>query len=363
MTAIDIKDLVALLAERIDRLVPELLPGARLDGGAGAPNWEVGSIEGEAGQSLKIARRGVKRGWWVDFAGYDKGDALDLVAAVKFGGDRREAVKWARGWLGLDSTDPAALRAQRARARRRREKAEAQAARELEKNRGRALALWLEGEAQLRGTPVDLYLRGRGIELERLGKCPGALRYHPAVWCAEAQAKLPAMLARIQAPDGRHLAVHRTWLALKSGGGAVKARLKDPRKSWPAYAGGIIPLWRGESGLPLKAAAAAGLVETLCLTEGIEDGLSVALARPDWRVAAAVSLTNLRNLHFPGGGGPGGPNITDIVLCKDNDWGNDAARRALDEGVAALVNAGHAVRIAESPVGKDFNDLLRGKAG
>lgn len=346
-----------MLAERIDDLVPELLPGARLDGGAHAPNWEAGSLLGEPGRSLKVARRAHKRGWWMDFANkdVDKGDALDLVAKARFHGDRKQAVRWARAWLGLEDADPAQLRARQDQLRRRRARAEAEAARELEANRARSRALWLSGEAALRGTPVDLYLRGRGIELERLGKCPGAIRFHPAVRCTEVGADLPAMVAKIQTPAGAHLAVHRTWLR-PDGGGWVKAALRDPRKSWPSYAGGVIPVWRGETGKPLAWAAERGLVETLALTEGIEDGLSVALMKPEWRVAAAVSLTNIRNLSFP-------PNITDIVVCKDNDWGNEGARRALEEGLAALAAAGHAVRVAESPKGKDFNDLLQAEAG
>ena len=65
-----------------------------------------------------------------------------------------------------------ARRAAEAAQRRARQQADA----DVEKKRRAARALWLAGEPRLLGTPVDLYVQARGIELQRLGRQPGALR-------------------------------------------------------------------------------------------------------------------------------------------------------------------------------------------
>ncbi len=60
----------------------------------------VGSIDGEAGKSLKVRVTGAKAGIWADFAGSDKGDLIDLICAVRhipIG----EAIKEAKAFLGL----------------------------------------------------------------------------------------------------------------------------------------------------------------------------------------------------------------------------------------------------------------------
>jgi len=86
------------LAERADEFVRPLLPNGALVG----IEWAVGSIEGEAGGSLKIALSGDRAGKWKDFANDDKGgDLLDLYAAVKkipLGKAMRECAKW----LGIE---------------------------------------------------------------------------------------------------------------------------------------------------------------------------------------------------------------------------------------------------------------------
>ncbi len=57
--------------------------------------------------------------------------------------------------------------------------------------------------------------------------------------------------------------------------------------------GGAVNLWRGASGMPIKPAPEG---ESVHLTEGIEDGLTVAISAPVVRVLAAVSLANMAAL-------------------------------------------------------------------
>lgn len=115
-----------------------------------------------------------------------------------------------------------------------------------------------------------------------------------------------------------------------------------------AVAGGAIRLWRGASGKPLRDAAED---EEIVIGEGIETCLSIAIACPELRVLAAVSLANLGRVALP-------PQISRVILAADND-GAEPPRRALQRAVEQHMDAGRTVRVARSPIGKDFNDALR----
>ena len=71
-------NMVGLLTERIEPLCRELLPNGRR---AGA-EWRVGSLHGAPGQYLGVHLVGAKAGTWADFAGDERGDALDLVNRI-----------------------------------------------------------------------------------------------------------------------------------------------------------------------------------------------------------------------------------------------------------------------------------------
>ena len=90
MTAADI---ARALADNIEALAAELLPA-----GVGCGReWNVGSIAGEPGRSLAVELVGDRRGLWLDRANPDDaGDALDLVAAVLFDGEKGRALAWGR---------------------------------------------------------------------------------------------------------------------------------------------------------------------------------------------------------------------------------------------------------------------------
>jgi hypothetical protein len=97
MNAPDAFEISRMLADRIEPLVRELLPNGHEESSA----WRVGSLSGEAGESLSIKLK-EKPGQWVDFATNERGDALGLVKAVR-GGDLTDALRWSRQWLGLAS--------------------------------------------------------------------------------------------------------------------------------------------------------------------------------------------------------------------------------------------------------------------
>ena len=337
----DAAELAAQLARLAPALAAELLPQGRRDGA----EWRCGSLAGEAGQSLAVHMFGDRAGVWGDFATGERGDALDLVAAVRCHGDIGEAMAWARAWLGhpdqapparasTGAPDPAARAPEPDQAERRR----------------KALALFLAGREGLAGTPAAEYLAARGIDLAELGRAPRALRFHPSAWCAELGHGLPAMLAAITDGQGEHVATHRTWLARDDAGSWGKAALRDAKKTLGSYASGFIPLQPGASGKPLRQAP---IGETVAIAEGIETALSVALACPELRVLAAVSLGNMARIVIP-------PAVRVVMLCADNDGPeNTGAARALASAVERFAAEGRQVRVARPPIGKDFNDTLR----
>lgn len=327
-------DVSAALAAHIDALARELLPAGHRAGS----HWRCGGVDGSAGQSLAVHLSGERAGVWHDFATGEAGDALDLVAATRFPGDLKAALAWARNWLGDREHLPPPAR-----------RASSEAASGAVLHRQRALALFLAAREGIAGTPVALYLAGRGIELAELGRTPRALRWHPEVWCSEAGRPLPAMLAAITDGLGRHVATHRTWIARDADGAWRKAPLREPKKTLAPYAGGFIPLWRGAGGRPLRAVAPG---ETVAIAEGIETALSVALACPELRVLAAVALANMGRVELPAA-------VAHVILCADNDADNLKAAALLARAADRFAAEGREVRIARPPVGKDFNDTLR----
>jgi hypothetical protein len=149
-----------------------LLPNGRENCGY----WEVGSIEGEPGKSLKINLRGATRGLWTDFSaakgspGYS-GNVIQLVAQVQFGGDVGRACQWLRSWLGLDISTPSGSPRRRPRRSARPSGDQGRAEPKAEKNRRRAHTCILSAEPYP-GTIAETYL----VERPRFRARPGCTR-------------------------------------------------------------------------------------------------------------------------------------------------------------------------------------------
>lgn len=350
----DDKDLVkSTLQARIDSLVRELLP----DGHKAGRYWMAKNPtrDDHRGSSFWVLLAGTP-GVWKDEATGETGDVLSLVGYVK-GIDFRDTMQWARAWCGLGHLSDDRLRQARAEVRLRDERQARAEADRLLRERGRAFAAWLKASPALAGTPVDAYLMSRGIDLRALPRPPLALRFAMQNH-SESGRPWPSMVALMTGPDpegkkeGVPYAIHRTWLALDGSG---KAPVEHQRKMWPSYAGAAIRLARGETGLQPSEAQKQGLVDTLCLCEGVEDGLSIALARPELRVWAVGALGNLGRIVPPACTG-------EIIVAADNDWGKAQAASLLDAGIDALLRTTQGrvpVKIARSFIGKDMNDALR----
>lgn len=316
--------------------------------------------------SFYVHLRGAKAGQWRDHATGQYGDILDLIQ-LSLACDTREALREARNLLGLSTISPEdRRRSERAAAdaRKRRQDAAAKGRADAQRRAQSAHALWLSGQANLRGTPVERYLAdARGIDLAALGRQPRALRYHRAcryhhmdqetgeVW----QGEYPAMLAIVCGADGRAVACHRTWLAMTPQGRWDKAPVPKPRKVLGSFAGGAVMLWRGtgpRGGKPAPLSQCPPGTHVY-ITEGIEDALSAIMIVPDARVIAAVSLSNFGNVPLP-------PNVASVTLVADQDL-HPEAQAELSRAVEQHVAAGREVRMwKNSTGGKDLNDALRG---
>jgi hypothetical protein len=308
-----------------------------------------------------------KPGKWNHWRGGHFGDALGLVACVLVGrgdaGRDREAVKqaifWAKERYGLGTGyDRGAWKRETEERQKRAKEREARAARELAEARNTARGLWLASRPIERGDAADAYLQARGIVLWDLPRQPRAMRLQREARWFDDDGELahvgPAIASAMTLVDGKFGSLHRIWIDPNRPG--EKADLPIVRKMWPESEACAIRLWRGASNLTEAEAAKDGQKEEIVLCEGVEDGLSIALMVPERRIHAVGSLPGLLSYAAP-------KCASGLTVCADNDWGKPQAQAMLDRACARFERELRLpVRIARSPVGKDFNDLLRGRA-
>lgn len=372
VTLEEIKDrLLAQMETVLDRYAPAA-PGSYRKGGRyftlnpGRADRRVGSF--------CVWVSGPDIGRWVDFASHPRGgDVIDLIG-LSLGLSPADTIAEARAFLGLDTESPELRRAREAAAEkakaRRALDALAEAARKVSRRKA-AQALWLSGQERIAGTPVDHYLRGRGIDLAALGWQPRALRFHPeCLYLREEEVtdpetgeittrrlpplRLPAMLAAISL-GADHIGTHRTYLAINPATGRwAKAALPDAKKVLGEVMGGSIRLGngtgpRGGRGVALAECPPGTRVH---LAEGIETALSVLAVRPDVRALAAVSLANMGEVVLP-------DNVAEVVLVPDGDEDNPQAQALFDRAVQRHAAKGRTVRVVPPVPGQDFNDRLQ----
>lgn len=314
--------LAGVLAQRAPILAAELLPAGRHYG----RNWRVGSLAGEPGGSLSVCLSGPDAGGWVDFATEERGDALDLVAAVLFCGRMRDAWAWTRAWLGLAHAPVPQSQ------RRPMSKPQQNAGYDDADRTARAREAWLTSHA-LPGTPAATYLIRR--LLPSLASC-SVLR-----WCQNTAhpsgGRHPAMLALVQDVDGTSVGIHRIYLTAS---GSRPPDLSPAKASLGRISGGAVRLTLDPTPPPL-----------LVLGEGVESNGSAGLILdlPAW---AALSTSGLRSLALP-------YVVRQVVIAADHD-ANGAGQRAAEAAAGRWRAEGRAVRIALPDLpGQDFNDILR----
>lgn len=364
----DIESIKALLQGRILDLVAALVPDGKLHHGYWMGTNPARSDKRPGSFWIIVNRPGKTPGAWRDEAIYPapggSGDVLSLIALCRTNGDIGRALEEARKFLNFERMTPAEIDRARLDQVARQKRQEELGQRELEDNQRRAFRAYLDSKyvdrehkqpRDMLTSTAGLYLKSRGLDLSLLARVPGCLGSLPRakhIAAGGVETYWPVMLAGMSDEAGHIKAVHRTFL-LPDGSG--KAPVDPVRKMWPTYAGLAIRLWRGETGMSPADAARHGLIDTLVLCEGVEDGLSIALARPDLRVWAAASLSNLGNIVLPAC-------CERVIVAADNDWGKPGAEAALKRALDALARQGRPVRVARSTIGKDMNDLIRGAA-
>jgi hypothetical protein len=384
-----IADVADMLAERAEAFCRDHLRGGIKSGG----RWRCGDIHGNTGQSVSVVLTGPKAGRWKDFSADVQGDMIDLLCANQ-GLNKGEAFKRAKEWLGISDATGHASVARHAEAREKKRVAIAAAVTEDEHRKQLFMTTLVRSAREATNTVVHAYLRGRGITIAP----PAGLLLLPLHEHKPSGRQLPCMIAPVYAPrmaEGedkavmKRVALHRTWLSVTelearvSAGqfvlehhvlaltaAAEVARLKFPvnghdtgKMALGPMRGGCIPL----TASPTKS--------TLAITEGIENGLSIAQVNPGWSVWAAYSASNFANLIIPNA-------VSRLILCGDADnkpaRGPDGAIKTHDDGSAvypaeeALKRAAqlHAdvsadegraltVEIWRPAPGKDANDMLR----
>jgi DNA primase len=191
-----------------------------------------------------------------------------------------------------------------------------------------ARAIW-RNAGPAAGTPVETYLRGRGLHLP----IPPTIRFANLRYGVKGR-EHPCLVAAVTGPDNKLSGVQRTFLAADGRG---KADVPKPKLSLGRVSGGAIRL----------APAAAELV----ICEGLEDGLTLQqeLGRAVW-VAAGSSM--LPAMKFP-----------DLVLFVriggDND---DAGRDAAFKAAEGFSRRGLEARVFFPAGAKDFNAEIMGVA-
>lgn len=203
-------------------------------------------------------------------------------------------------------------------------------------NARRNAALWAKSTPVSDGDPVSLYLRRRGLA----GAVPACLRLHPRLtyWEGGDRGAWPAMVAPLVSPDGRVLALHRTYLTADGCKAPVPTVKKLTGAAGP-LAGSCIPLHDTQHGV-------------IGIAEGIETAQAAHLAS-GLPTVAAYCAGNLAAYTWPAG-------VKRIVVFADADPAGATAAQSLK---ARAARAGLSVVVmTPSTPGADWCDVWAQRA-
>jgi hypothetical protein len=198
--------------------------------------------------------------------------------------------------------------------------------------RNAVLGIWNRA-VDPRGTPVERYLNGRGLDLPDEAAFE-AIRFHPR--CIDDRPGMICLVRNIvtNEPQG----IHRTALTLD--GHAVQRQGKTYRKSLGSLADGAIKLDPDEA------------VEMgLCIGEGVETCLAGRQRgfRPVW---AALSTRGIANFPIL-------PGIEGLTIFGEAD---EANARDVEACASRWRGLGCEVIVSDPLLGSDLNDVMRRRA-
>lgn len=254
----------------------------------------------EAGRMQRFptsARRGDTAGWsklFADLRGGVFGDHRRGIAKTWCATDRTGLTRWHRAALAAQVLKASAER-------------EADQRRQWAANAQRIVKLHRECVPLVHGDPVTLYLKRRGFG--GVWPLPACLWLHRALpyWHDGAHVgTYPAMVAPLIAPDGRTVALHRTYL-MPDGRKADLPAVKKLTAAAGPLAGACIPLFAPELG-------------RIAIAEGIETALA-AWCASGVPTVAAYSAGNMAVWRWPVG-------VRRLMIFADHDTaGAEAADR------------------------------------
>ena len=318
MTRLDASDLAQRLGREAEAVCRHYLDAGHRQGNY----WQVGDARNTPGRSMFVRLKETAKGpagKWTDAATGEHGDLLDVIRESCGLADFADVVEEARSFLSLPRPKPAP--ATKKRPGTPAPSGSAEAARRL-----------FAMSQPISGTPVETYLRHRGITALH---GTGNLRFHPRCYYRPDDhgptETWPAMIAAVTDLRGAITGAHRTWLAPD---GSNKAPIETQRKAMGNLLGHAVRF-----GIADEAMAAG---------EGIESVLSARQTTPHMAMAAALSAAHLAAILFP-------ETLRRLYILRDNDPAGDGARDNLVE----RANAAGIEAIVLSPVLEDFNEDLR----
>lgn len=312
---------------------------------------------GSKEEQMVVWLTGARRGGWKDFVSGDKGDAIDLIAFALTGSvdaeSRMTALEWTEDRFGLKTMDKGRREQLAAEAK---SKHAAMATTEKKRRTAsidRARKFFFSCAPTIIGTPADTYLASRNAPIGKVPHLGRSLRYRRdcEYWRIEGKPRMPAMISAMVDVHGKIGACHYTFLKLD---GSDKAEVPKAKMMFPETSGLVIRLTNGAGGLSAEDAAAQNISGLCGLVEGVEDGLSAAIAAPDLRMWSAGSLSGFRSV-------PDHPAVNGWIVFKDNDWGKRQATEQFDLAITRLKSFGKPVEVVSMPAdwGKDVNDAIR----
>lgn len=302
------------------------------------------------------------------------GDVIRLVELAQ-GCDFKTALTWLCGDAPVN-IDPAEAERRRKRFEATKDKREQEAQSYRQYARRRAFGIWQSGEAAS-GTDAESYLRLRGLPLAQIPPCIRFIADHPFVKKIAGQNRRlhsgPAMIAAIQAPDGRFSGVHQTWLDLSQPKGKALIGGLDGKPM-----GAKLVLGSKRTGA-IRLHTPEG-AKTMVMGEGIETTATawVSDAVPKAAYWAGVDLGNMagRQVREKGRRHSGLPDLSagsdgfvppdwvrQLIYIMDGDsHPKDTHAKLLAGCRRAMARVpGLASKIVSAEPGKDLNDMIMGE--
>ncbi|CDX54543.1 conserved hypothetical protein [Mesorhizobium plurifarium] len=384
----DLDIIKAGLADRMEEVCARLLPDGKVEAGQWV-SFNPVTNDYRAGRlpALKVRLRGGVPGAWKDWRSGEGSDRVGLIAYVLTGDARnvKEALVWARDFLGLRTmtrADREAMRKAVVVKAKQRERDDARRREEKLLNADRLFNA-KPGERDIgpcqipfgvfkldEGSPAKdhamAYFRARNCALEDVETltiystrvAPAVEWWKGAKWTRDASGRLfkaergplyPAILSAMRNRMGIVTCTHFTFLDPNR---PAKAPVEPAKLMYGEALGAVIEIATGPSGKPFWMTEEP---HPLIIAEGRETAQSFAAAGVPARVWAAGSLAGVGKAPVDL------PCVSWVLFARDNNAGNPQAQKQFEAALAGLESHGKRVVVEASHVGDDFNDLAQGE--